>query len=276
MDPACWRWKKEKKKGSRLLKPGARGNFSVSPTWSTWPKTGWGARSTSLWVHGNLFWHLSRDGNLHGSGMSHASTASLKPSIWAPWSVGDAVVDSENAKWTTSESGHICPCQNCWQGPPAEKTERGSLLNSVPHVPRRHFSSCSSSFLTTLKLCLINVPRNEAIVLRDYAPAARGTRPSFRELDFCCLGNYSNTETCFKTNFLPMKRVNSITSYCVVLTFESAKIRWLVREILVSEALEIYFSWIIIASIKFMTRTMDECAWFWVNWGGGEWNCVRD
>ena len=121
-----------------------------------------------------------------------------------------------------------------------------------------------------------SVPQNEAIVPHGCAPAARGTRPSFRELDFCCLGNYSNTETCFKTNFLPMKRVNSITSYCVVLTFESTKIRWLVREILVSEALEIYFSWIIIASIKFMTRTMDECAWFWVNWGGGEWNCVRD
>ena len=29
------------------------------------------AGSTSLWVHRNLFWQLSRDGNLHGSAMSH-------------------------------------------------------------------------------------------------------------------------------------------------------------------------------------------------------------
>ena len=41
--------------------------------------TGCSARSTSLWVHRHLFWQLSRDGNLHGSGMSHATTASPKP-----------------------------------------------------------------------------------------------------------------------------------------------------------------------------------------------------
>ena len=34
-------------------------------------------------------------------------------------------------------------------------------------------------------------------------------------------------------NFPPMKGENSITSYCVVVTFKSAKIRWLVKEILV-------------------------------------------
>ena len=39
--------------------------FSSSPTWSTKSTTGCGARSTPLWVHGNLFWQLSRDGNLH-------------------------------------------------------------------------------------------------------------------------------------------------------------------------------------------------------------------
>ena len=41
--------------------------------------TGCGARSTSsLWVHRNLFWRLSRDRNLHSSGISHATTASPK------------------------------------------------------------------------------------------------------------------------------------------------------------------------------------------------------
>ena len=42
---------------------------------------GCGAKSTSLWIHRNLFRRLSRDGNLHGSGMSHATTASTKPSF---------------------------------------------------------------------------------------------------------------------------------------------------------------------------------------------------
>ena len=45
-------------------KPSARGNFSVSPTWSTRPTPGCGARSTSLWVHRNLFWKLARDRKL--------------------------------------------------------------------------------------------------------------------------------------------------------------------------------------------------------------------
>ena len=64
------------KEGSRISKPSAWRNFSSSPTWCTRPTTGCGARATSLWVHRNLFWQLSRDGNLHGSGMSHATTAS--------------------------------------------------------------------------------------------------------------------------------------------------------------------------------------------------------
>ena len=43
------------KKGPRLLKPSARGNFFVSPSWSTRPTTGCGPRSTSVWVHRNRF-----------------------------------------------------------------------------------------------------------------------------------------------------------------------------------------------------------------------------
>ena len=105
---------------------------SESPTWNTRPTTVCGARSTSLWVHRNRFWQLSRDGNLHGSGMSHATTASPKPSSRTPWSVGEG-----NVGWTTSKSGHPCPCQNYSQGPPAEKTGRGSLVNrsSCPPIP---------------------------------------------------------------------------------------------------------------------------------------------
>ena len=94
-----------------------------------------GARSSYLWVHGNIFWQLSRVGNLHCSGMSHATKASPKPSFRAPWRVGDALVGRGNAGWTTSKCGHPCPCQNCSQGPPAEEIGRGSLLNRLdPHV----------------------------------------------------------------------------------------------------------------------------------------------
>ena len=67
--------------------------------------------------------------------MSHTMTASPKPSFRAPWRVGYAVVGRGNAGWTTSKSGHPCPCQNRSQGPPAEKTARGSLLNRLSRPP---------------------------------------------------------------------------------------------------------------------------------------------
>ena len=50
---------------------------------------------------------------LHGLGMLDAKTASPKPFFRAPWRASDAVVGRGNAGWTTSKSGHICPCQNC-------------------------------------------------------------------------------------------------------------------------------------------------------------------
>ena len=81
------------------------------------------------------YWQLSRDGNLHGSDMSHAMIASPKPFRRAPWRVGDTMVGRGNAGWTTSKSGHPCPCQNCSHGPPAEKTGGGSLLNRPLYPP---------------------------------------------------------------------------------------------------------------------------------------------
>ena len=78
-----------------------------------------------------------------------------------------------------------------------------------------------------------SVPRNKPLIPRGCANAAHGMRPLFHVLCFCCLGKHSQTESSFKTNFLPMKRENPITSYCVVLTFKSAKMRWLINEILV-------------------------------------------
>ena len=87
------------------------------------------AKSTSSWAHRILSWQLSRDVNSHGSGVSHGTTASPKPSFRTPWRMDDAVVGRGNAGWTTSKSGHPCSCQSCTQGSHAEKTGRGSLLN---------------------------------------------------------------------------------------------------------------------------------------------------
>ena len=59
---------------------------------------------------------------LYNSGVSHAATASPRPSFRAPLKMGDSVVGRGNARWTTSKSGHPCPCLNCLLWPPAEKT----------------------------------------------------------------------------------------------------------------------------------------------------------
>ena len=86
------------KKGSRFSNTSAWGNFSVSPTSSTRPRTGCGARSSSLCVHRNLFWYLSRNGNLQGLAMSHATTPSGQLGGWAtPWSA-EKILDGQHQR----------------------------------------------------------------------------------------------------------------------------------------------------------------------------------
>ena len=77
------------------------------------------------------------------------------------------------------------------------------------------------------------VPWNAALIPHGCAHATHGTRPSFCKLYFCRLGKHSRTETSFKMNFHQMKGETSITSFCIVLMFKSAKIWWLVKEIFV-------------------------------------------
>ena len=110
----------------------AWGNFSTSPARSARPVTGYGARSASLWAHRSFLWLLSRDRNLHGSGMV---TASPKPSFRALWRVGNTMVGRGNVGWTTSKSGYSCPYWNFLHRPPAEKPGRGSLLNCLSCPP---------------------------------------------------------------------------------------------------------------------------------------------
>ena len=89
------------------------------------------------------------------------------------------------------------------------------------------------------------------------SPVERG--PHSGNSTFGVLEKHSHTETTFKMNGLLIKGENSNTSYCIVLMFKSAKMRWQVKEVLVSEALGIYFSWIMMVSTKLMIQTMDEC-----------------
>ena len=62
---------------------------------------------TNDWVRSKINFLL---GHERGSGMSNATTASPKPPFRAPWGMGDVVVGRGNAEWTTSKSGHPCPC----------------------------------------------------------------------------------------------------------------------------------------------------------------------
>ena len=72
--------------------------------------------------------------------MLHALTASPKPSFKAPWRVGNTLVSRGNAGWIMQNSGHTCPCQNCSQRPPLEKTGSGSLLNHSSCPQMTHLS----------------------------------------------------------------------------------------------------------------------------------------
>ena len=125
MDPACWFWKK----GSRLSKPNALGNFSASPNWNTRPTTGCGARSSSSSVHRSLFWqrwklvwcgHITR----HDS---------LSKTILQDTLEGGRRRGRQRKCWMDN----IKAWTACWQGPLAEKTGRRSLLNRPSCPPRR-------------------------------------------------------------------------------------------------------------------------------------------
>ena len=104
-----------------LVVPSALGNVSASPTWSTRPMTGCEARSTPLWVHRNLFWQLSTDGNLHGLGMSHATTASPKPSLghcggWVmPW-WAEKMLDGQHRRVDSLPMPKLLTMASCRKG----------------------------------------------------------------------------------------------------------------------------------------------------------------
>ena len=72
-----------------------------------------------------------------------------------------------------------------------------------------------------------SVPQNEALVPCGCAHTARGMRPLFRRLYCCCLGKIQPKWNWYQHELTSDEGRDSITFYCVVLTFKSAKIRWI-------------------------------------------------
>ena len=102
--------------------------------------------------------------------------------------------------------------------------ERGRLTRLRRRLPR---DICWQSLITredvSSSKCAQPVkthslPRNETLVPPALFLLSWKTQPN---------------QSRFQTNFLPMKEENPTTSYCVVLTLKSAKMRWLVKEMLV-------------------------------------------
>ena len=130
------------KKGSRLLIPISWGNLPASCTWSTRPTTGCEARSTDLWLRRNVFWQPSRDLNLRGSSMSHATTSSPKPSFRAPWRLctlwmAEEMLDGQYQRvdiYDHARTTHKAPCRKDWKRISAETSLKSpSLPNQLRH-----------------------------------------------------------------------------------------------------------------------------------------------
>ena len=81
-------------------------SFQLKDIWAYVPNS-YSEHKTNNWVrskinflgvHRNLFLQLSRDGNLHGSGVSYAMTASPEPFLGVPWRMDETVVGRGNAE----------------------------------------------------------------------------------------------------------------------------------------------------------------------------------
>ena len=102
------------------------------------------------------------------------------------------------------------------------------------------------------------VTQNKALIPCGCTHAAHGTRPSFHGLYFHCFGKHSQTETGFKTKFLPMKGENS---YRILLRCFDVRISKNTmaskRNISFLKHLIYTFQWMMTVSIILMTQTMD-------------------
>ena len=103
----------------------------------------------------NIFWQLLRDGNLHGSGMSHTTTASPKPSFGASWWVGDSVIGRGNTGWTHQRVDIPAHARTAHKGLLQKRLEE-DICWIIPHVPSTTHSVKGLNWteLTLDKTCL--------------------------------------------------------------------------------------------------------------------------
>ena len=108
----------------------------------------------------------------------------------------------------------------------------------------------------SLQLCSCH-PWNKALIPCSYAHATRGTRPSFQELYFCCLGKHRKTETSLKTNFLLIKGICHFLLCCfdVQISENIMASEWNIGFL----KHRTHFSWKMTASIKLMTQMTNGC-----------------
>ena len=155
------------KKGPSLSKPSVSENFSASPTWSRRPANGCEAKLTFLWVHGKLFLQLSRDGNVYGSDMSPATTASPnRPSGhlggWAVPYPAEKMLDGQHQRVDSpayARTAHKGLLQErleedlCWivpHVPPTTRSVKG--LNWTPLGPKYKVVQIGTPLTCTRKL----------------------------------------------------------------------------------------------------------------------------
>ena len=143
-----------------------------SPTWSTRPTTGCRAGLTPLWVHRNLFWQLSRDGNLHGSGMSHAMTASPKLFFRASWRVGDDIHGQQRKclmddfkEWTFLPMPELLTRASCWKD---WRRVSAELSLMFPRWPNRSRDLTELNYHYWTELSLITIDYKEKGRLRNF------------------------------------------------------------------------------------------------------------
>ena len=88
-----------------------------------------GAASTAFGAHINLFWQLSRDGNLHGMGLSYTTRTSPTPSSKAPLSLDDTVIGRGNADGQCQRVGIHALAGTADSSLLQKNSLEGSLLN---------------------------------------------------------------------------------------------------------------------------------------------------
>ena len=97
--------------------------------------TGCGVRSTSLWAQRNLFWQLSRDGNLHGIWYVTHSDSLSKTSLQSTLEGGQRHGWQRKCWMDNVKEWTSLPMPKLLKKAPEERTERGSLLNCLSRLP---------------------------------------------------------------------------------------------------------------------------------------------